>query len=123
VILPQHLPRELREPAAATGAVSDLSRALGEWLDQKLREGIPYREMHDEIEALALKHLLGRFGHKPTVLARETRMNRVTLRKKIYPRVTFPWMTRLRSKMKIPPERTQVKVHKDPSSSRFTPDT
>jgi DNA-binding NtrC family response regulator len=89
VILPQHLPRDLREPAALGGTASEFSRALAEWLDQKLREGVPYREMHDEIEALALKHLLGRFAHKPTVLARETRMNRVTLRKKLHELARF----------------------------------
>jgi hypothetical protein len=38
--------------------------------------------MHDEIEALVLRHLLSRFDGKPTVLARETKMNRVTLRRK-----------------------------------------
>ena len=38
--------------------------------------------MHDELEAMALRHLLAHFGGKPTVLARETKMNRVTLRRK-----------------------------------------
>jgi DNA-binding NtrC family response regulator len=84
VILPQHLPRDLREPAVACTSGDNLSSALGAWLDRKLREGVPYREMHEELEALAIKHLLGRFAHKPTVLARETRMNRVTLRKKLH---------------------------------------
>ena len=32
---------------------------------------------------MALDHLLAHFGGKPTVLARETKMNRVTLRKKV----------------------------------------
>jgi DNA-binding NtrC family response regulator len=89
VILPQHLPRELREPGVTSPSGGELAGALGRWLDQKLREGTPYREMHDEIEALALKHLLGRFSHKPTVLARETRMNRVTLRKKLHELARF----------------------------------
>ena len=48
-----------------------------------LAAGATYREMHDELESLALRHLLAHFGGKPTVLARETKMNRVTLRKKV----------------------------------------
>jgi DNA-binding NtrC family response regulator len=38
--------------------------------------------MHDALEKMALRHLLAHFDGKPTVLARETKMNRVTLRKK-----------------------------------------
>ncbi len=82
VILPQHLPRELREIAASAPASQPLETALAAWLQQKLRAGASYREMHDELEALALRHLLAHFGGKPTVLARETKMNRVTLRRK-----------------------------------------
>ncbi len=82
VILPQHLPRELRETAAAPGSAQPLEAALAAWLQQKLRAGASYREMHDELEAMALRHLLAHFGGKPTVLARETKMNRVTLRRK-----------------------------------------
>ena len=81
VILPQHLPRDLRELAAAPAA-QPLETALAAWLQQKLRDGASYREMHDELEALALRHLLAHFDGKPTVLARETKMNRVTLRRK-----------------------------------------
>jgi DNA-binding NtrC family response regulator len=84
VVLPQHMPRDLRDPVVAGASGDNLSSALGAWLDRKLREGVPYREMHEGLEALAIKHLLGRFDHKPTVLARETRMNRVTLRKKLH---------------------------------------
>ena len=81
VILPQHLPREFRE-TADTPTGQPLETALAEWLQQKLRAGASYREMHDELEALALRHLLAHFGGKPTILARETKMNRVTLRRK-----------------------------------------
>ena len=82
VILPQHLPREFRETADATPAGQPLETALAAWLQQKLRAGASYKEMHDELEALALRHLLAHFGGKPTILARETKMNRVTLRRK-----------------------------------------
>ena len=40
-------------------------------------------EMHDALETMALRHLRAHFGGKPTVFARETGMNRVTLRKKL----------------------------------------
>ena len=82
VILPQHLPRELRDIAASAPASQPLETALATWLQQKLRNGASYREMHDELEAMALRHLLAHFDGKPTVLARETKMNRVTLRRK-----------------------------------------
>ncbi|MHA3774331.1 sigma-54-dependent transcriptional regulator [Verrucomicrobiota bacterium sgz303538] len=89
VILPQHLPRDLREPARTSAPSSEVPGVLAGWLDQKLRDGVPYREMHDELEAMALKHLLSRFDQKPTVLARETKMNRVTLRKKLHELARF----------------------------------
>ena len=82
IILPSHLPRELRD-----GGVPDLdarlAAPLAEWLDAHLAAGSDYDTMHDALEAMALKHLLAHFDGKPTVLARETKMNRVTLRKKL----------------------------------------
>ena len=83
VILPQHLPRALRD-LEESAAPSDhpLENALSHWLQGKLRTGASYREMHDELEALVLRHLLAHFGGKPTVFARATKMNRVTLRRK-----------------------------------------
>ena len=57
--------------------------ALGAWLDAKVDAGLPYKELHEELESMALRHLLKRFDNKPTILARETKMNRVTLRKKV----------------------------------------
>ncbi len=84
IILPQHLPRELREPADGLPATSEaLDSALGAWLQRQLATGATYRQMHDDLERMALTHLLTHFGGKPTVLARETKMNRVTLRKKV----------------------------------------
>ena len=83
VILPSHLPRDLHEQATtAPSHDARLAAALAEWLDARLSEKATYREMHDAIESLALRHLLTRFEGKPTVLARATKMNRVTLRKK-----------------------------------------
>jgi DNA-binding NtrC family response regulator len=82
-VLPPHLPRELRERTAdAPSPDARLAAALAEWLDARLAEKSTYREMHAAIETLALAHLLARFDGKPTILARETKMNRVTLRKK-----------------------------------------
>jgi len=83
VILPHHLPREVREPATLGASLAgELYAALGAWLDEKVDAGMNYRQLHDELEAMALKHLLARYGGKPTVLARELQMNRVTLRRR-----------------------------------------
>jgi DNA-binding NtrC family response regulator len=84
VILPSHLPRALREQAeAAPGVEEQLSRSLAAWLDAQLARKASYDTMHDAIEAEVLRHLLHRFDGKPTILARETDMNRMTLRKKL----------------------------------------
>jgi DNA-binding NtrC family response regulator len=84
LILPQHFPREIRETVGAPPEPADtMEVVLGAWLERQLAAGATYREMHDTLESLALKHLLAHFDGKPTVLARETRMNRVTLRKKV----------------------------------------
>jgi DNA-binding NtrC family response regulator len=80
LILPQHLPRDFHAAESAPDAVEP---ALAAWLDARLREGASYRDMHDAIEATMLRHLLARFDGRPTILARETKMNRVTLRKKL----------------------------------------
>jgi DNA-binding NtrC family response regulator len=83
VILPQHLPAALRQTGGDVPAsASALESSLASWLQQRLTEGATYKEMHDALEKMALRHLLARFDGKPTVLARETKMNRVTLRKK-----------------------------------------
>ncbi len=83
VVLPRHLPREFRDaPPSPESATGDLDRALAAWLDQKAGAGATYRQIHDELEAMALRHLLARYGGKPTVLARELQINRVTLRRR-----------------------------------------
>ncbi|MES2569340.1 MAG: sigma-54 dependent transcriptional regulator [Verrucomicrobiota bacterium] len=85
VILPQHLPREIRErsTSAAVEVESETLRPLlAAWLDAHLKKGVSYSAMAAELEEMTLRHLLARFDHKPTVLARETGMNRVTLRRK-----------------------------------------
>jgi DNA-binding NtrC family response regulator len=84
VILPHHFPREVREAeGAAPASTGTLDAALGAWLERQLAASATYREMHDALESMALQHLLAHFDGKPTVLARETKMNRVTLRKKV----------------------------------------
>jgi DNA-binding NtrC family response regulator len=82
-ILPQHLPRDLHSVDGEASPSAAIESALSTWLDDRLREGSTYREMHDTIEATMLRHLLARFDGRPTILARETKMNRVTLRKKL----------------------------------------
>ena len=87
MIFPQHLPRELRpslagEEQALDEASDDIASAVNRWLDQKLKTAADYDGIHDELESVLLKALLARFEGKPTILARELNMNRVTLRKK-----------------------------------------
>ncbi len=79
-IFPRHLPAGIRESEPSD---SSLEAALKYWLEEKVRLGSDYEQIHGEIESMLLKSLLNRFGNKPTVLARELKMNRVTLRKKI----------------------------------------
>jgi len=83
-IRPVLCPRISRESAEASPSPgARLAAVLGEWLDARLAEKATYRHMHDAIESVALRHLLAHFEGKPTVLAREIKMNRVTLRSKL----------------------------------------
>ncbi len=83
VILPQHLPPAVRQVAdSSTGAPADFSQALEQWIAARVQAGRGYKEIHAEMEAMALKYLLQHFDQKPTVLARVLKMNRATLFKK-----------------------------------------
>ncbi len=81
-IFPQHLPRDLRGGGKSGSQAAGLETALRGWIDEQLRTGAHYEQIHDRIEAMLLRMLLSRFGDKPTVLARVLNMNRVTLRRK-----------------------------------------
>jgi len=85
LILPQHLPAELRIAAsgARTMVAGSLDAALHEWLETRLTDGVKYDSIHDELEGKLLASLLPRYEGKPTLLARELDMNRATLRKKL----------------------------------------
>jgi DNA-binding NtrC family response regulator len=85
-ILPNHLPREVRDASSGEAFPPSvtLDAALHEWLDARLRDpGVNYDTLHDELECRLLAALLPRYQHKPTILARELQMNRATLRKKL----------------------------------------
>ncbi len=83
VIYPQHLPVEIREHRNAACAADALDLAIQDWLRQSMPNASDYDHLHDKLETMLLKHLLHRFDNKPTVLAREMKLNRVTLRKKL----------------------------------------
>ncbi len=83
VIYPRHLPAAIREFRQGPDTAGALESAIGEWLRQRMGEGADYEKLHDELESALLKLLLDQFKNKPTVLAREMKMNRVTLRKKL----------------------------------------
>ena len=82
-ILYQHLPRDLRHTAAAEQSAENLEGTLARWIDEQFDAGMNYDQMHDRLEAMLLEHLLIRYQHRPSVMARELHINRVTLRKKI----------------------------------------
>ena len=79
-ILPQHLPRSIRHYEPPAG--DTLQTALAPWLQQQLAAGATYDDIRAAIEACVLKNLLRHYDHKPSVLARELKMNRATLLKK-----------------------------------------
>jgi DNA-binding NtrC family response regulator len=78
VLFPRDLPRSIRE----TEPVDILDPVLDDWLASQLQNGVSYEALLDELEKRVLRKLLARYDHKPTVLARELRINRVTLRKR-----------------------------------------
>lgn len=85
-LLPNHLPREIRDASSGEAFPPSvtLDAALHEWLDARLRDAaVNYDTLHDELESRLLAALLPRYQHKPTILARELQMNRATLRKKL----------------------------------------
>jgi DNA-binding NtrC family response regulator len=79
VLLPRDLPRTLRE---ADGLVDGMDSVLEDWLADQLSAGATYQMILDGLEAKVLAKLLKRYDGKPTILARELRINRVTLRKR-----------------------------------------
>lgn len=85
VILPAHLPTELRDIATGAKAVAPgaLDAALHEWIEARLGDSQDYDSLHDELEGRLLAALLPRYEGKPTLLARALNMNRATLRKKM----------------------------------------
>jgi len=80
VISPDHLPPEVRF-AGSKEVHSDakLDEALRRWLKAKLAEGADYDVLHGDLEQRLLRELLGTFGDKPSVMARDLGMNRATL--------------------------------------------
>ncbi|MFY9340937.1 MAG: sigma-54 dependent transcriptional regulator [Planctomycetota bacterium] len=85
VILPTHLPPELRlpEPTQTPASFPALDAALQTWLDDRLRHEHDYASLLDELESRVLGLLLPRYGHKPTHLARALNIHRATLRKRL----------------------------------------
>lgn len=65
---------------------SPFDRHLDEWLDRQFESaGVAsnYKDLHASLERRLLKRLLRRHDNKPSRLAREMNINRVTLRKKL----------------------------------------
>jgi len=85
VILPTHLPREIRgdTDTHAVANFPSLDNALQKWLDDRLARDTDYATLLDELEGRVLGLLLPRYDHKPTHLARALNVNRATLRKRL----------------------------------------
>jgi DNA-binding NtrC family response regulator len=85
-----HLPAHVAA-AAGTGEIApapgELAGALGRWLDGELAlpddERPDYDALLERIEAVMLRYLLEKHGHKPTHLASALRIHRATLRQKL----------------------------------------
>ena len=80
LLLPQHLPRDIRryDPRSVAGADA-FTQTLAAWLQERLADGATYDEIHDALEGAVLRELMRHFGHKPSALARALDMNRATL--------------------------------------------
>lgn len=89
-LLPGHLPPHVADALRASGGKvvsGELDAVIARWIDSQL-ELIPestwqYDTLLDQIETSMLRHLLERFGNRPTRLAAALRMNRATLRQKL----------------------------------------
>ncbi len=85
LVLPTHLPPELREPAGrvAPAGFPALDAALQSWLDDRLAHDLDYAALQEELNGRLLGLLLPRFDNRPTHLARALNINRATLRKRL----------------------------------------
>ena len=84
MILPTHLPAELKGGAVQPGRMENfLDAAITSWMEERLAAGTKYDAMHEDLESRLLAALLPRYENKPTLLARALDMNRATLRKKL----------------------------------------
>jgi DNA-binding NtrC family response regulator len=81
----EDLPAELRHPPNLPAHTESLPGFLRTWLDDRLSQSpnLPYRELHDELEAARLENLLRRHQNKPSRLASERGLNRSTLRRRL----------------------------------------
>ncbi|MDD4736039.1 MAG: sigma-54 dependent transcriptional regulator [Kiritimatiellae bacterium] len=81
---PEHLHEDINGRRMAESVRSRLNQMLSNWLESRQDDGapVPYDVLHDELEGMLLRHLLDRYDGRPTVMANELGINRVTLLKK-----------------------------------------
>lgn len=89
-VFPGHLPPHVAEAWHGQGKSSvsgELENAVARWLDSHLdftpEQEWRYDVILDQVETTMLRHLLRRFGNRPTHLAGALGMNRATLRQKL----------------------------------------
>lgn len=80
-----HLPSHLASSEHSAAPPGEIGAAVVRWLDSSLvtKPDASYDELLEELEAIALRHLMERFGNKPTHLAAALRIHRATLRQKL----------------------------------------
>ena len=84
ILLPQHLPRNLADAKERSADPAPALRpALHHWLTGQIESSADYDLISQRLESLVLQDLLPRYDGKPTLMARELGMNRVTLRRKL----------------------------------------
>ena len=89
-IFPGHLPPHVADSLRNSGGrviSGELDSVITRWLESHFEvapeDDWKYDTLLDQIEAAMLRHLLVRFGNRPTHLANALRMNRATLRQKL----------------------------------------
>jgi len=89
-LLPGHLPPHVAAALHDSGGAAvagELDAVIARWLDSQM-ELVPedkwqYDTLLEQVETSMLRHLLQRFGERPTRLAAALRINRATLRQKL----------------------------------------
>jgi DNA-binding NtrC family response regulator len=83
MILPQHLPSEIRENNAPLADPENrFDDVLAAWVRDQVASGVMYDDIEARLQERVLRELMRLYNHKSTHMARALKMNRVTLLKR-----------------------------------------